>query len=170
MLNVRDIEAAEAFWTRIMGFERAGELTEAPGMTMRFYRGGSPGHHHDLALAQIRQPEDVQPPARWSMAARVPGLNHVAIAYPDRDSWMQQLAHLQANGVTFHQRGEHGMAHSVYISDPDGHGIEVLYDLPEAVWEGDLDAALNYFKPLPTDGDAALEDGVDNPVFAARHG
>lgn len=49
-------------------------------------------------------------------------------------------------------RGDHGMTHSVYIADPDGNGIEVLYELPADVWEDDLNGALNYFKPLPLDG------------------
>jgi catechol 2,3-dioxygenase len=57
------------------------------------------------------------------------------------------------------------MTHSVYISDPDGHGIEVLYELPREVWEGDIDAAQNYAELLPTEGDAALIDRTDNPVF-----
>ena len=101
------------------------------------------------------------------MAPRNTGLNHVAIAYPSREAWLKQVEHLQANGVPFHVRGEHGMSHSAYVSDPDGHGIEVLYDLPEAVWEGDLNAALNYFKPLPNEGAAALGDDAEYKVFAA---
>ena len=64
------------------------------------------------------------------------GLNHVAIAWPDRESWLKQVAFLQEKGVAFHRRINHGMTHSVYISDPDGHGIEVLYELPREVWEG----------------------------------
>jgi catechol 2,3-dioxygenase len=165
VLNVRDIEVAHRFWTDVMGFRQVGELENNPRMTMRFYTGSQEGHHHDLALAQVLKPEEAEPPAAWSMAARRPGLNHVAINYPDRESWLQQLAHLQACGVPFHVRGDHGMSHSVYISDPDGHGIEVLYDLPEEVWSGDLNAALNYFKPLPTEGDEALQDDADYRVF-----
>ncbi len=42
--------------------------------------------------------------------------------------------HLKANGVEFIVRGNHGMTHSAYIADPDGYGIEVLYELPEEVW------------------------------------
>jgi catechol 2,3-dioxygenase len=57
------------------------------------------------------------------------------------------------------------MSHSVYISDPDGHGIEVLYDLPSEVWEGDIDGALNYFKPLAKDGPEALEDSTEYATF-----
>jgi catechol 2,3-dioxygenase len=58
------------------------------------------------------------------------------------------------------------MTHSVYINDPNGYGIEVLYELPREVWEGDIDAALNYAERLPTEGEAALVDDRDNaPVF-----
>ena len=31
------------------------------------------------------------------------------------------------------------MTHSVYIADPNGHGIEVLYELPREVWEHDIE-------------------------------
>jgi catechol 2,3-dioxygenase len=38
--------------------------------------------------------------------------------------------------------------------------------LPREVWEGDIDAALNYAERLPTEGEAALVDQTDNmPVF-----
>ena len=36
------------------------------------------------------------------------------------------------------------MTHSLYIHDPNGYGVELLYELPREVWEGDIDAALNY--------------------------
>ncbi|HYB40771.1 MAG TPA: hypothetical protein VEL75_03315, partial [Candidatus Methylomirabilis sp.] len=55
--------------------------------------------------------------------------------------------------------------HSVYISDPDGHGIEVLYELDPDVWMHDIDGAQNYAERLPTEGDAAMVDTTDNPVF-----
>jgi catechol 2,3-dioxygenase len=93
-------------------------------------------------------------------------INHVAITLPSRDAWLQQLAFLQSKGITFHRRINHGMTHSVYIADPNGYGIEVLYELPREVWEGDIDAALNYAEPLPTQGAEALVDQTENvPVF-----
>jgi len=98
------------------------------------------------------------------------GLNHVAIAWPDREAWLKQLAFLKAKGVPFHRRVNHGMTHSVYISDPDGHGIEVLYELPREVWETDIDAAQNYAEQLPTEGDEALVDRTDYPVFKGTAG
>ena len=69
--------------------------------------------------------------------------------------------------MKFLRRVNHGMTHSVYIADPDGHGIEVLYELPREVWEGDIDGAQNYAEQLPTEGEESLIDRTDNPVFGA---
>ena len=43
----------------------------------------------------------------------------------------------------------------------------MLYELPRDVWEGDIDGAQNYAEMLPTDGDEALVDRTENPVFSA---
>jgi catechol-2,3-dioxygenase len=159
VLNVRDIETSHRFYTEVMGFEQCGDLTHT--MTMRFYRG-DPSRHHDLALVQVNDPEKAGPPERWSMEPQRVGVNHIAIGYPDRESWLNQLRHMKAHGVEFIVRGNHGMSHSAYIADPDGYGLEVLYNLPEEVWGGDVDAALNYFETLDTDD---LEDRTDYQRF-----
>jgi len=172
VLNVRNMEASHRFWTEIMGFRQVAELRPRPGrppMKMRFYSGldeRGDVNHHDLALAEVTAGEGAEAEA-WTLAARRIGLNHVAITYPDRESWLRQLAFLQSKAVPFHLRINHGMTHSVYISDPDGHGIEVLYELPRKVWE-DIDAAQNYSERLPTEGQEALVDTTDNPVFSRR--
>lgn len=175
VLNVTDIEASHRFWTEILGFRCVAQLKQVPGKirpNMRFYsgvdaRGGVT--HHDLALAEV--PKSNQSGAagheEWSLMPSRTGLNHVAIAWPDRESWLKQVAYLQSKGVPFHRRINHGMTHSVYISDPDGHGIEVLYELPREVWEHDIDGAQNYSEQLPTEGEQSLVDRTDYPVFGA---
>jgi catechol 2,3-dioxygenase len=176
VLNVRDLEVSHRFWTEIMGFRCVAALKPIPGRVrpkMRFYSGVDPKGdvtHHDLALCEV--PADTPAEARgtWNLMPSRVGVNHVAIAWPDRESWLKQVKFLQSKGVTFHRRINHGMTHSVYVSDPDGHGIEVLYELPREVWEGDIDAAQNYSEALPTDGPEALVDKTDNPVFAGRPG
>src|SRR6266705_3460784 len=153
VLNVRNLEVSHRFWTEIIGFRCVAELKPVPERRrpkMRFYSGVD---------AQSAEPE------RWDLMPGRVGLNHVAIAWPDRESWLRQLAFLRSKGVPFHRRVNHGMTHSVYISDPDGHGIEVLYELPREVWEKDIDAAQNYSEQLPTEGEAALVDRTDYPVF-----
>lgn len=171
VLNVRDIEESHRFWTEIVGFRQVGELkrtaTRPNPPTMRFYSGeGADGkpHHHDLALVENR--DLPPPPTEWKMFGMPVAVNHIAITLPTREAWLAQLAYLQKKGVTFNRRVEHGMTHSLYIHDPNGYGVEFVYDLPREVWEGDIDAALNYVKPLPTEGAAALEDRVhDVPTF-----
>ncbi len=168
VLNVRDIEASHRFYTEILGFESVVEVDM--GTEMRFYRSG-PGHHHDIALAQVKDPADQPPvPDRYRVSARRAGVNHIAVAYPDRESFLQMLHHLQDNEVPIALRGNHGMTHSAYIMDPDGNGIEVLYELPADVWEGDLPKAMMYFENLPKEGPGMLEDRTDVPVFAAEAG
>ena len=169
VLNVRNLEVSHRFWTEIIGFRCVAELKPIPGRQrpkMRFYSGldaNGDVTHHDLALAEVPQSSS-EAPEPWNlMPARI-GLNHVAIAWTDRESWLRQLAFLQSKGVPFLRRVNHGMTHSVYISDPDGHGIEVLYELPREYWD-DIDAAQNYAEQLPTEGDEALVDRTDYPVF-----
>ena len=166
VLNVADIERSHHFWTELMGFEQVSAMQL--GTEMRFYRSG-PGSHHDVAIAQVKDPS-AQPdvPEKWRPSARTAGINHIAVAYPDRESFVQQLAHLQANDVTFHMRGNHGMTHSAYITDPDGNGIEVLYELPAEVWEPNVKKALGFYEQLPTEGPEALLDNDDYPDFAPR--
>ena len=166
VLNVTDMEVSHRFWTEIIGFRCVAQLKQVPGV----YSGVDPQGgvtHHDLALAEVPKTSENGGAAHdeWKLMPRRAGLNHVAIAWPDRESWLKQIAYLQSKGVPFHRRINHGMTHSVYISDPDGHGIEVLYELPREVWEGDIDAAQNFSEQLPTEGAEALVDRTDNPVF-----
>ena len=162
VLNVRDIEASHRFWTEMLGFQQVGEVPPRLGGVqrgaMRFYSGVRDGrmHHHDIALVdtpEMAQPEGPNP------------IGHVAIALPDRDAWLRQLAFLQSRGVAFERRVEHGMTHSLYIRDPNGYSVELLYELPRETWEGNINAALNHYVALPTEGTAALEDKAEYPSF-----
>ena len=178
VLNVTDMEVSHRFWTEIIGFKCVAQLKQVPGRVrpnMRFYSGvDAEGGvtHHDLALAEVPKTADNGAAGHdeWKLMPHRAGLNHIAIAWPDRESWLKQVAFLQAKGVPFHRRINHGMTHSVYISDPDGHGIEVLYELPREVWEHDIDAAQNYAEVLPTEGPESMVDRVDNPVFGPVFG
>jgi catechol 2,3-dioxygenase len=159
VLNVRDIDVSHRFYTEVLGFEQCGDLTHT--MTMRFYRGDA-SRHHDLALVQVGDPDPQADAATWAMDPHHVGVNHIAIGYPDRQSWLDQIRHMKASGVTFVRRGNHGMTHSAYFADPDGYGIEVVYDVPHDVWSGDVDAALNYFEELDLDD---VDDSTDYQRF-----
>jgi len=171
VLNVRDIEESHRFWTEMIGFKHVGTAKPRPDRPVvpnfRFYscdHGDGRLSHHDLAL--VENPNLPPPPDEWNMIGMNMAINHVAILLPSREAWLQQLAFLQSKGVKFDRRIEHGMTHSLYIHDPNGYGIELLYELPRDVWADDIDGALNYSVSLPTEGQAALEDRIENlPSF-----
>ncbi|HEX5454361.1 MAG TPA: VOC family protein [Stellaceae bacterium] len=162
VINVRDIEESHRFWTEILGFKEVGRSSHR---TMRFYSGDHDGrmNHHDIAL--VENPNLPKPPADWQMFDLPVAINHIAITMPNREAWLKQLAWLHRNGVKFHRRVNHGMTHSIYISDPNGYGVEVLYELPRDVWGGDIQAALDYVEGLPTEGDEAFTDDTRYPHF-----
>ena len=116
--------------------------------------------HHDVAL--VENPNVPPPTAEWGLFGAPQAINHIAIAMPDREAWQKRLAFLQSRGVKFHLRINHGVTHSVYISDPNGYGVELLYEVPRQLWERDIDAGLNYLEMLPTEGAEALVDDIEN--------
>ncbi len=175
VLNVHDIEESHKFWTEIIGLKQVGALHPRTDMgnlpAMRFYSGNHGGKmtHHDLALVEN---SNLPPRSKeWELFGASQAINHVAIAMPNRDSWLKKLADLQAKGIKFHLRVNHGVTHSVYISDPNGYGVELLYELPRELWEDDIDAGLNYLELLPTEGPEALKDDIENaPSFPSAVG
>jgi catechol 2,3-dioxygenase-like lactoylglutathione lyase family enzyme len=156
VLNVRNMEESHHFWCDMLGFKQVGQLkprppgSGRPDMTMRFYSGVTNDvNHHDIALVEVpSMPENPE----WSLAGTACAINHVAITYPDRESWLEQVKFLEEQGALQNPlRVDHGMTHSVYITDPNGYGVEVLYELPEKIWRHDIDGALNYANVLPND-------------------
>jgi catechol 2,3-dioxygenase len=164
VINVRDIEESHRFWTEVLGFKQVGQSSRRP---MRFYSGDHSGHmnHHDIAL--VENPNLPKPPANWEMFGMPVAINHIAITMPNREAWLKQLAWLRHKGVKFHRRVNHGMTHSLYISDPNGYGVEVLYELPRETWEDNIQGALDFAENLPTEGEEAFIDDTAYPHFGA---
>ncbi len=164
VIHVRDMEESHRFWTELLGFVQVGELSrpEAKGRKMRFYSADHDGklNHHDIALVES---DNLPPPPAedWRLDSCTSAINHIAITLPSREAFLQQLKFLQSRGVKFNRR----VNHSLYINDPNGYGVELVYEMPRDVWEGDIDAALKHFEGLPTEGAEALEDEADVPVF-----
>ena len=171
VLNVRDMEESHRFWTEIVGLKQVGFLKPRPEMAgapkMQFYSGDHDGKmtHHDVAL--VENP-NLPKPGDWQLFGAPVAINHVAISMGNREAFVAKLAELQQKGVKFNMRVNHGVTHSVYINDPNGYGVELLYELPRELWEGDINAGINYFEPLPTEGPGALEDDLEHaPRFGA---
>ena len=164
VINVRDIEESHKFWTETLGFKQVGYSKRRNGK-MRFYSGDHEGrmNHHDIALCENSNLP--KPPADWAMFDMPVAINHIAITLPNREAWLKQLAWLRSKGVKFQARVAHGMTHSLYIVDPNGYGVEVLYELPREVWGDNIQGALDFAENLPTEGAEALKDDTDYPKF-----
>ncbi|KIL49449.1 VOC family protein [Jeotgalibacillus soli] len=64
------------------------------------------------------------------------GLYHYAILLPDRKSLSLALRHLSKRGIRIGQ-SDHLVSEALYLSDPDGNGIEIYRDRPKSGWEKD---------------------------------
>jgi catechol 2,3-dioxygenase len=75
-------------------------------------------------------------------AVRIPnsaGLYHFAIRVPDRKSLASTFVGLGNSGVYFDGFADHLVSEALYLSDPDGNGIEIYRDRPKQEWKFDDD-------------------------------
>jgi catechol 2,3-dioxygenase len=64
------------------------------------------------------------------------GLYHFALLLPRRQDLARWLAHAARERVSLVGMADHFVSEAIYLSDPDGHGIEIYWDRPREVWEG----------------------------------
>jgi catechol 2,3-dioxygenase-like lactoylglutathione lyase family enzyme len=55
-------------------------------------------------------------------------VQHIALKVKDRNALVEAKAHLEANGVDVLGITNHGIFHSIYFFDPNGHRLELAYD------------------------------------------
>ena len=137
VLYVRDVEVSRGFYGGVLGWK---ELTSVPGQMALFSSGRT---HHELLLIQVGQDAAPIPPGR-----RV-GLYHFGLKVGTTDEELraayQELVNAGANIVG---SGDHGVTHSLYITDPDGNEIEVYIDVQPEVWREDPLAVMAPVRPL----------------------
>ena len=91
------------------------------------------------------------------------GLYHFALLLPERAHLATWLAHVARERVPLAGLSDHFVSEAIYLSDPDGHGIEVYWDRPREVWEGKVAERMTTL-PLDTQGLLGeLEDPVSEP-------
>lgn len=78
------------------------------------------------------------------------GLYHFALLVPSRGDLARWLAHAARDRVPLVGLSDHFVSESIYLSDPDGHGIEIYADRPREVWEGQVAARMTT-QPLDVD-------------------
>ena len=129
-LKVADLDRALAFYSGVLGFA----LTQRYGTQAAFVAAG--GYHHHIGL-NTWESRDGAPPPRGST-----GLFHLAILYPTRAALADALRRLVAAGVPLDGASDHGVSEALYLRDPDGNGVELYWDRPEAEWPRDASGAL----------------------------
>ncbi len=129
-LKVADLERSLAFYCGVLGFE----LMQRYGTQAAFISAG--GYHHHIGLNTWESQGGSPPPPGTT------GLYHVAILYPTRAALADALVRLAEAGVPLQGASDHGVSEALYLSDPDGNGIELYFDRPEDQWprtpEGEL--------------------------------
>ena len=82
---------------------------------------------HEIALMQLG--DDAQGPQKGQV-----GLNHMAWRMETLDDLKQLYYRIKEKNVPIYQVADHGISLGIYITDPDGNGIEVYYELPRSEW------------------------------------
>jgi catechol 2,3-dioxygenase len=97
----------------------------------------------DRPLIRLHERKGARPvPRRGAL-----GLYHYAILLPDRIALGQFLAHLARLDIRAGS-ADHAVSEAVYLSDPDGLGIEVYADRPRSVWRVDRNQLHMTTEPL----------------------
>lgn len=81
------------------------------------------------------------------------GLYHFALRVPERPELAAWLAHAARDRVPLVGLSDHFVSEALYLSDPDGHGIEIYHDRPRELWEGRVGTTLT---TMPLDVDDLL--------------
>jgi catechol 2,3-dioxygenase len=121
-LKVADLDRALAFYSGVLGFE----VQQKYGTQAAFVSAG--GYHHHIGLNTWESRGGTPPPPGHT------GLFHTAILYPTRRDLADALRRLIAAGIELDGASDHGVSEALYLRDPDGNGVELYRDRPEAEW------------------------------------
>jgi catechol 2,3-dioxygenase len=119
-LQVSDLQRSLAYYHDVVGMRI---ITHTPSAAAL----GAIGDDRPLVLLHTR--EGVRPAARRATF----GLYHFAILLPDSPVLGRFLTHLSSIGAAA-GTADHLVSEAVYLTDPDGLGIEVYADRPRSSW------------------------------------
>ncbi len=145
-LTVHDLAGVRDFYERVVGLREI----EAGARSVVLGAGDTP---------LVELVEDLAAPPR---PPRTTGLFHLAILVPDRAELARSLQRLIETRWQLAGASDHLVSEALYLSDPEGNGIEIYRDRPPGEWEHDGDELL--MATLPLDLQNLLGELGDEPV------
>src|SRR3972149_5702025 len=119
-LTVKNLGRVQDFYEGHLGFIR--QKQEASTVTLGASENGRP-----LVILDEERSAEPRP-------QRSPGLFHTAFLYPSRHELARILQRLVQRGVRFQGFADHGVSEALYLSDPEGNGVELYADKPDKAW------------------------------------
>jgi len=151
VLNVTDLDAAERFYTEVLGLKVSDRYPPSmvPG-GMLFMCVGT--DHHGVALVG------------GASKAERSSLNHFAFEVGSVDEVFRARGWLRERGVPIHFEGRRraGCQIAIEFQDPDGNNLEIYWNIDQIGTEGVVRPASEW-RPAAT-----LEDAVAKPVAGQR--
>jgi catechol 2,3-dioxygenase len=163
-LRVANLERAARFYEDVLGFRRveqaAGSKPAAPprarleavsrqaaGSVSRLTADSlTLGAEGTAPLLELRETPGARP-----MPRHASGLYHFAILVPTRADLGRSLRRLADAGIEIGS-SDHLVSEALYLSDPDGNGIEIYRDRPRASWKWKGSVVQMAVDPLDLDG------------------
>lgn len=130
-LKTADLNRVYDFYVGVLGFD---VMARMPGAL--FLSAG--GYHHHLGFNTWESHGGSPPPPNAT------GLYHVAIRYPSREALGDALRRLVEARWPIQGASDHGTQEAIYLADPDGNGLELYWDRPEAEWPVDSEGHLKF--------------------------
>jgi catechol 2,3-dioxygenase len=149
-LQVADIARSVAYYQELIGLR---VLETSSG---RAVLGAGAGAGSDAsAVVELNELAGANPVPRRGRL----GLYHFAILLPDRAALGRFIAHVSALGV-YAGMSDHLVSEAVYLTDPDGLGIEVYADRPKNSWKVNGRSLAMATDPLDTNDLARAAGGA----------
>jgi catechol 2,3-dioxygenase len=117
-LAVADLEGTRAFYERTIGLRPSGPRDEA-----------TPLAANGTTVVELVPSPDAPP-----RPAGTTGLFHLAILVPSRLELARSLRRVVQSGWSLTGASDHLVSEALYLSDPEGNGIEVYRDRPREEW------------------------------------
>ncbi len=140
-LRVRDLDSMLKFYKEDLGLDTISEDDETTEL--------APNKCHEALIILKSDPSAKTPPASSA------GLYHCAILVPSRVNLAEAYLALGNVGITFDGYADHVVSEALYLTDPEGNGIEIYADRPRNEWKFDDDRTL-HMGTYPLDIDSLL--------------